>query len=401
MTLHYEFPWLANISQVLPLIEGRKEFIVAERDYGVIINYIMQTGNTFPEVKTNDDAILHELRGIIFHKETGKIIARRLHKFFNYGEKMYGEALDVSQRHVVMEKVDGSMITPIFVNGSPRWGTKMGITEIGMAAETFIYTHRNMDYNGLAFDCESLNATPIFEYCSTNPDYQVVVRHPEERLVLLHIRDKITGKYWKRSVVEHFAYVYSVPIVEVYDYKLTDAATFVELIRQNSDVEGVVIQFDDGHMVKVKTDWYLALHRAKAAIEKEKDVAMIIVNDSLDDMLPLQPPEMQERLKRYRDAVWMDIGDFAVDVTVRIRERHAAGESRRDFAIATQAWDHSKRSACFHLWDAPDDADLYNRVVEWTKENIMKSCSSNQNFEKVAYGIMPNARWKEVTNGEG
>ena len=86
---HYQYPWIANISQVLPLIEGRKEFIVAERDYGVIINYIMQTSDTFPEVETNDDAILRECRGIIFDKVTGKITARRLEKFFNYGEKMY------------------------------------------------------------------------------------------------------------------------------------------------------------------------------------------------------------------------------------------------------------------------------------------------------------------------
>jgi RNA ligase len=403
MAFNYEYPWIANISQILPLVKDRHEFIVAERDYGIIINYVMQTSDTFPDVVSNDDALLRECRGIVFDKDTGKIIARRLEKFFNYGEKMYGEALDISRPHVIMEKVDGSMITPIYVDGKARWGTKMGITEIGLAAETFVYREAvtgGANYIGLAFECESLNATPIFEYCSTDPDYQVVVRHEKENLILLHIRDKITGKYYARKVVEEMARPYGVPCVATLDTKITDMDVFQAGVLAQSNTEGVIVQFDDGHMVKVKTDWYLALHRAKAAIEKEKDVALIIINDSLDDMLPLQPPEMQQRLCQYRDQIVADLDVFASEVARTLNWAVHAGMERRDFALATQEMSHGVRSACFAFWEQKNDGQLYYKALEWAKEKIAKACGSNTNYQKVGYSILKTARWHEIRNAE-
>jgi hypothetical protein len=50
-----------------------------------------------------------ECRGIIFHKATGQMLARRLHKFFNINEmeETAPERLDMSRPHVLLEKADG------------------------------------------------------------------------------------------------------------------------------------------------------------------------------------------------------------------------------------------------------------------------------------------------------
>lgn len=52
---------------------------------------------------------IRECRGLIFNKETGKVVARRLHKFFNIGESEETQAnkIDFSLPHVLVEKVDG------------------------------------------------------------------------------------------------------------------------------------------------------------------------------------------------------------------------------------------------------------------------------------------------------
>ncbi len=40
--MNYQFPVIKNISQVLPLIAERKEFVVAVKDGYTVINYVVQ-----------------------------------------------------------------------------------------------------------------------------------------------------------------------------------------------------------------------------------------------------------------------------------------------------------------------------------------------------------------------
>lgn len=54
-----------------------------------------------------------ECRGIIFHKETGNLVARRLHKFFNINEmdETKAERIDLSKPHILLTKADGLNLT--------------------------------------------------------------------------------------------------------------------------------------------------------------------------------------------------------------------------------------------------------------------------------------------------
>lgn len=110
--MHYKFPEIRTIADVLPAIEGRSEFIVAEREFGTVINYVVAMADTF-KMEGPDDvmgAIRRECRGLIFAPD-GTLMSRPFHKFFNVNEKDETQinALDMSQPHVVMEKMDGCL----------------------------------------------------------------------------------------------------------------------------------------------------------------------------------------------------------------------------------------------------------------------------------------------------
>jgi hypothetical protein len=78
MTLHYEFPIIRHIDDVLPFIKDDRAFIVTKRDWGTVVNYTMAGNNTFPTVTDKASAIRRECRGMIFDLN-GKLIARRYH----------------------------------------------------------------------------------------------------------------------------------------------------------------------------------------------------------------------------------------------------------------------------------------------------------------------------------
>ena len=101
-----------HIDQLLPLIDGRKEFFVAERGRYKIIDYQILRPETF------DHPGLLECRGIKFDAD-GNLLARPFQKFFNLGERPEGmpQDLDWSRPHRVLEKLDGTMIHPARLEG--------------------------------------------------------------------------------------------------------------------------------------------------------------------------------------------------------------------------------------------------------------------------------------------
>jgi RNA ligase len=191
--MNYQFPEIRTIDDVLPHVEGRSEFVVAEREFGTVINYMVSYAGTF-DMDGPDDlggAIRRECRGIIFGPD-GKIMSRPLHKFFNIGqiEETQPHKIDLSKKHLLMNKLDGSFLRPILLNGKIRWGTKMGFSDVAEDAEKFISKHPK--YAEFAAYCFENLLTPVFEY--VGPHNKVVLNY-EENMVLLAVRGMIAGKY--------------------------------------------------------------------------------------------------------------------------------------------------------------------------------------------------------------
>lgn len=196
----YEFPIIKTIADVLPAIEGRDEFIVAERESFKVVNYNVGFEDTFT-IDENDLMENHgtmipkgimrrECRGLIFYPD-GKIMSRPFHKFFNVGERKETQLqnIDMSRPHVIMEKMDGSMIRPMIVNGVFRLGTKMGVTDTSVAAEQ-IMTKGQQDWMEIMM---KQYVTPLFEFVS--PENRIVIKYDNAELVLLAMRENITGEY--------------------------------------------------------------------------------------------------------------------------------------------------------------------------------------------------------------
>lgn len=192
--MNYRFPEIRTIQDVLPHIKDRPEFIVAERDFGTVINYMVSFPDTFDMTGPDDlgGAIRRECRGLKFHPG-GNVAARPFHKFFNIGEKEETQPhmIDFSLDHTIMEKRDGSMLHPMKVNKDIRWMTKMGITSVSEQAEEFI--NKNSRYQNFANWCIENELTPIFEW--TSPDNKIVIGYETDELVLLAVRKNITGEY--------------------------------------------------------------------------------------------------------------------------------------------------------------------------------------------------------------
>lgn len=348
--MRYQFPRIEHIDQVRAAIEGRPEFVVAERPGYTVINYNVAFADTFPEVKTTNDAIIREARGIVFD-ERGDIMSRRYHKFFNINERpeTLAAAVPDPAEAVALEKLDGSMITPLFIGDELRMATKMGLTDVAAPVDQFVAARPH--YRNMMRDLYHEGYTPIFEWCSNRQ--RIVVAYPEDRLVLTAIRDTISGEY--------LLYGEMVGIANRYG---------VDVVRANEDFgdqdhEGVVIRYPDGHMLKVKTEWYVRLHKLKDNLMREKNVVDMIFNGNVDDIKPHLIPEDLKRLVCYEREVRAGVDETTRRIAAVIN--HYKDMSQRDFAVDVVA----------HMpeWQRPllfraRNGDPYKVVVDYVRNHV-------------------------------
>ena len=162
------FPIIEHLDQVREVISGKPEFVVAERDWGYVVNYVVQTPETFVHEDLIKQSILRECRGIKFDR-SGNIVSRPFHKFFNVNEREESLLSNIDQRRDVdiMVKLDGSMVTPVKdASGKIVMMTKMGYTDVGKQATEFAL--KDDRFVSLFEYLEKRNwlVTPIFEWTS-------------------------------------------------------------------------------------------------------------------------------------------------------------------------------------------------------------------------------------------
>jgi tRNA splicing ligase len=214
-----------------------------------------------------------DARGLILDS-SGNIIARPYKKFFNYKELDGREDLPEHIRQLsewedgeyeVQEKVDGSFIMA-FVYDGELIITSSGsfVSEHVELAKKLIASYKNktrfhsLEEGIINADETAPNVVFLFELVS--PRYQIVINYPKEELVLHDILND--GKTIGRVIVERIADNFGIKTPQLYKFTLD------ELEKAQIDlkgVEGFVIKFKSGKMLKIKTEDYFT---------KSKDIAI-------------------------------------------------------------------------------------------------------------------------------
>jgi RNA ligase len=419
--MNYQFPMIQHLDDVRPAIEGRDEFIIAERDWGYVVNYMVAMTDTFPPVSDDDywcpgckmpvaetegcgsqrcpdavnlAAIRRECRGLLFNKD-GSIMARRLHKFFNVNERdetQFG-VIDFTQPHVILEKMDGSMITPVVTEGGIRWGTKMGITDVSMGAELFVAHH--LQYKQFARWCQSMRLTPIFEWCSRRQ--RIVIDYPEDRLVLLALRNTVTGEYKQYCDLLVLSEKFNIEVVKTYEGTAANMSHLMDETKSAEGIEGYIIRFDDGHMVKCKGEWYLRIHKTKDNLTHEKNVIELLITEKMDDAKAFMMDEDRKRVEAFETEFWEGIAQEVANYNKYFAIILAAGLDRKRFAlewmptIAPQ--DPYASTIVFGLFNGKDTRQMVLDIIS-------KNCGTQTKINSVRSLWGGNARWNYHFDGD-
>lgn len=379
----YQFPVITQLQQVLDAIEGREEFVVRvndEADY-TIVNYAVNFEDTFPPVTDERTAILRECRGITFRTSTGEIISRKYHKFFNLGERpeTLPANIDWEVPYRRFEKLDGSMITPLLVDGQVRFCTKMGLTDVAKPVD--IFAANKPEYHEFCRYWMDMGWTPIFEWCSRQQ--RIVIDYPEENLVLTAIRHNTTGAYKSYEEMRDECDAYGIPLCKAGPEITGFDEEAVQEIRELEGREGDVWRDRDGHMRKLKGEHYCLIHKTLEHLNFEKDVIRLIVDEKLDDAKPFLPEDLVSKADEFAKSIFTGLKKRATDLFWEVQaDFDNTNGSKKQFAQKVK--DLSDSRFRFSTWDNLDKGEefVYESLVKAVGDNLSSQTKVN-NFRWV------------------
>ena len=288
LTSRKKMNYQITYEDALRICEAYKNFNFYKTEY-MFDNYKVVTFNYFlceykwfvKPLEKEPNIHARDMRGVTFvFNEDGTLYKRflMLEKFFNLNqveETQYDLVKDKKIKYITV-KEDGSLIAFMQLpNGKVFAKTQGGFDNEQSIAAMNIYNNdeklRNFIDKTLL-----LNFTPLFEYVAF--DNRIVLKYSGRELRLIVVRNNI-GKF-----IAGFKYTNSVNTVK--SEPIVSIDILIEKTKTEENIEGWVIEFTDGQMIKIKSEWYCNLHGIRTvSIFREDYIISNYLNETLDDAI--------------------------------------------------------------------------------------------------------------------
>jgi len=224
-------------------------------------------------------------RGITFDTQTGEAVSMPYEKFFNMDEYIDGNLANLAkkvatQKFIASEKVDGILIQAFYdkYSDSVRLGTR---AMLDPDEKGFLSTAEKLMKRGGRYDDikEHLRGGRSMILELIDPKYRVVIGYGKKSALFLHgVRDlntsEMIGFHETASTAKNFG------LTPVGGREFSNFEELSEFQKHSKeDLEGFVLRFEDGSMVKAKTEAYFDKLKGLKALSYQKIADSILNGD--------------------------------------------------------------------------------------------------------------------------
>lgn len=313
-----------------------------------------------------------ESRGIMFEMDENnnpiRIACRPMQKFFNLYENPFTEELLDNEIQYVFAKEDGSLISTFLDKGELFVKTKASLfSQQALDAQKWLYDPKRKPLFNAIKEYTELGYTVNMEWVS--PDNRIVLSYEEPRLIVLNIRNNITGEYIPREELLKDGQI-SQYLVDA--YAIGNLQNILDEVKDMKNEEGFVIWKNDKPYCKIKCPWYIHLHSVKSSIASDKNLWESVAEGVTDDIKVLFEADPLA-VKRISDFELMYKKSFSsIYNTVISVYNQLQGLSRKDYAIKSQSILNNENPKLFGIvmrlyLTGPDD-ELLNSI----KDHLVK-----------------------------
>lgn len=187
---------------------------------------------------------------------------------------------------------------------------------------------------------------------------------------------------------------YRIPVVSTINYS-GHVKDFSEHIKNLQGLEGFVIRFNTGHMVKFKSSEYVLLHKTLEGMAFEKDVVKMIIDNKTDDIKAILPVDQAAQLDDYAEEMMKNVYQI-IDLIYTVGEASFnLSETKKDYALMVK--DMISSSLYFKLYDIllNDPKNAKEKLTEHVFSYISNSCGSQSKIDSIRW-LIGERKWEYV-----
>lgn len=289
-----------------------------------------------------------ECRGVMFEMDiTGnpvRLACLTPSKFFNDSENPMTIGIEYNSLTVdgIMDKMDGSIISTFIHNDELRLKSKTSLESDHVhAAMAFLNLPTNSEFKRALLFMTRTGRSVHMEL--TSPILRIVLGYPEINLTVLSIRDTADGTIITKKAL--FKATSSGADHQVFEQRWVpefipgNVEEFIKSISSMTGVEGYVVRLANGEHVKLKCDWYCALHKTKDSVSAPRRLFECIINEAVDDLKGIfsEDPITMKRITDMENKVVKKYNHMMAEINNFYEENK--GLDRKSYAITAQAVD--------------------------------------------------------------
>lgn len=220
-------------------------------------------------------------RSLVINKQTLEVLSAGWPKFFNFGEKptCYPDPNSYNDWKIE-EKIDGSLVICDYINGVFNMRTR------GTVSHT-------VQENSKDFELLTKNHPKVATFLQANPNLSllfeivtpnnvIVIRPSETYFVFLGAVNKNSLTIVTEKETTEIAKEIDISLPK--KYKFNSLIEACEAIKQWKGKEGIVLSYNNNqNRIKIKSDWYLWLHRIKSQLNSEDNLIELFVNEGMPE----------------------------------------------------------------------------------------------------------------------
>ena len=280
-----------------------------------IYNYLLSDKEAFMD----ENNLGSELRGLCVIKENAKEnIFLSIPKFFNINEIESTQIHTLKNKKIkkISEKVDGVLIQPVKICGNVQMKTKQNFeNKEATIAQELLESDEELKF--FILDCWDNNFQPLFELVQQND--KIVIDYPENKLILIAVRSE-NGEFID---IDKFDYPNK---AKTFNLSLDE---MIQNAKNLKGIEGYVVKFTDGTIVKIKTSDYLQKHKIVMETDSMKNILRRILQEDMDDVYSIISENKLQKIRKIEKAVT----DYVISFIAEIEDitKKGDGGNRRGF----------------------------------------------------------------------
>ena len=299
-----------------------------------------------------------------------------LPKFFNINqveETQYDNIKDKKIQNIGI-KEDGSLIGFMKLPNNKIISKTIGSFVSDQSIEAMKILNSNPEWKAWVNNMLDLDYTPLFEYVSY--DNRIVLKYNKKQIKFIGLRDNSAGDFIPSlcPIENHLDVFNEIPsdMKQIWSIK-APLDDLIELSKTAKGIEGWVVLFEDGQLVKVKTEEYFKLHGIRTEnIFREDYVIHNFLDEKLDDIISQLDKETDQDAFDFIDIVVDAVKNFIgiLDNQMNIYNDWFINRYNSDFKQF--AINHHK-DKFFNVFKNFLDTENYNkRKIEFIKKKTAK-----------------------------